>query len=118
MVGWAFTMIPKCQGSTNVSNFQSISLSNSIYLIVAKILTNRLKEVIGEFIGPFQSTFILVRQLVDNTILTKEIISTWKVHGIKGFLWKVDFAKTYDSLEWNFLWVVLRKRGFPKEWVK
>ena len=28
---------------------------------------------------------------------------------------KVKFAKMYDSLDWNFLWFSLRKRGFPFE---
>ena len=33
-------------------------------------------------------------------------------------MWKVDFAKAYDSLDWRFLSVVLPKRGFPEEWIK
>ena len=111
-------MLPKRQGAENVSDYRPIALSNSIYLIVAKVLANRLKEVIGKFIGPFQYAFIPGRQLSDSAVMAGEILAAWKAQGTKGFMWKVDFAKAYDSLDWRFLWAVLRKRGFPEEWIK
>ena len=36
---------------------------------------------------------------------------------LKGFVWKVDFVKAYDSLDWNFQWSSLQKRGYPAVWV-
>ena len=77
-----------------------VFLSNSIYLIMAKVLANRLREVIGVLIGPFQYAFIPGRQLPDSVIMVGEILAAWKVQGTKGFMWKVDFAKAYDSLDW------------------
>ena len=70
---------------------------------MAKVLTNRLKEVIGELIGLFQYAFILGRQLPDSVAMAGEILAAWKAQGMKGFMWKVDFAKAYDSLDWRFL---------------
>ena len=43
----------------------TIFLSNSIYLSIAKVLADSLREVIGDLVGPFQSAFILGKQLVD-----------------------------------------------------
>ena len=111
-------MFPKRQGAESVNDYRPISLSNSIYLIVAKVLANRLKEVIGELIGPFQYAFIPGRQLPDCVVMAGEILAAWKEQGMKGFMWKEDFAKAYDSLDWRYLWVVLRKRGFPEEWIR
>ena len=111
-------MLPKRQGAESVNDYRPISLSNSIYLIVAKVLANRLKEVIGELIVPFQYAFIPGRQLPDSVVMAGEILAAWKEQGTKGFMWKVDFAKAYDSLDWRYLWVVLRKRGFPEEWIR
>ena len=111
-------MLPKRQGAESVNDYRPISLSNSIYLIVAKVLANRLKEVIGELIGPFQYAFIPGRQLPISVVMAGEILAAWKEQGTKGFMWKVDFAKAYDSLDWQYLWVVLRKRGFPEEWIR
>ena len=96
-------MLPKRQGAESVNDYRPISLSNSIYLIVAKVLANRLKEVIGELIGPFQYAFIPGRQLPDSVVMAGEILAAWKEQGTKGFMWKVDFAKAYDSLDWRYL---------------
>ena len=54
-------LLPKYQGADRVEEFRPISLSNSIYLIIAKVLVNRVWEVIDELVGPFQSTFIPMR---------------------------------------------------------
>ena len=35
-------LLPKTTGAEQISDFRPISLSNSIYLIIAKVLTNRL----------------------------------------------------------------------------
>ena len=41
-------LLPKYQGADQVEDFRLISLSNSIYLIIAKVLSNRLRMVINE----------------------------------------------------------------------
>ena len=46
-------ILPKRHGAENVNDFRPISLSNSIYLIMAKVLANRLREVIEVLIEPF-----------------------------------------------------------------
>ena len=73
--------------------------------------------MIGELVNLFQSAFIPRRQLVDSTVPAGEITKSWKRRGSRGFMWKVDFTKAYDSLDWNFLWSSFQKRGFPKVWV-
>ena len=57
-----------------MENFRSISLSNSIYLIIAKVLANRLWGVFGEQVGPSQSAFIQRRFLVKSVTVADEII--------------------------------------------
>ena len=51
-------LIPKIQGAEQIGDFRPISLSNSLYLIFAKVLANRLKGVLSLLINPFQSAFI------------------------------------------------------------
>ncbi|XP_078436377.1 uncharacterized protein LOC144707136 [Wolffia australiana] len=77
-------------------------------------MANHLRVIIGGLIGPFQLAFIPGRQLHESAVVAGEIVSAWKRTGTKGFICKVDFAKAYDSLDWKFLWPVMRKRGFPK----
>ena len=111
-------LLPKFQGAEQISDFRPISLSNSLYLIFAKVLANRLRGVLPLLISPFQSAFIPGRQMADNIVLAEEIVAAWHRDGTTGFMWKVDFAKAYDSIDWRFLWNVLRRRGFPETWVR
>ena len=71
-------LLPKRQGADRVQDFCLISLSKSIYLIIAAVLPNKLCEVIDELVGPFQSAFILGRQLVDSVVVAGETVAAWK----------------------------------------
>ena len=85
-------MLPKCQSTVQVGEFWPILLSTSISLRIVKVLVNRLREVIRELVGPFQSSFIRGRQLVDCAIVAREIVE-WKRKGTTGLIWNVHFAK-------------------------
>ena len=76
----------KHQGADRVEDFHLISLSNSIYLIIAKVLANRLREMIDELAGPFQSAIIPGRQLVDGVVVAGKIIVAWGRKDTKGFI--------------------------------
>ena len=111
-------LIPKVPGAEQIGDFRPIALSNSIYLVIAKILANRLREVMDSLISPLQSAFIPGRHMLDSVMAAEEIVAAWRRSGTLGFLWKVDFAKAYDSADWRYLWNVIRRRGFPEEWVR
>ena len=111
-------LLPKVQGAEQVGDFRPISLSNSIYLIIAKVLANHLRKILQAHINPLQFAFIPGRQMMDSIVIAEEIIAEWKRSDTARFIWKVDFAKAYDSLDWRFLWNVLKRRGFPTVWIK
>ena len=92
-------LLPKCLGAVRVGDFHPVSLSNSIYLIIVKVLANRIREVIDELVDPFQLTFIPGLQLVDSPIMAEDIITEWRRSATKGFLWNVDFAKAFISTD-------------------
>ena len=56
-------LLQKCQGADEV-DFHPISLSNSTYLIIAKVLANRLREVIDELIELFQLVLTPLSKMV------------------------------------------------------
>lgn len=70
-------LIPKTQNPTNLVNFKPISLCTVLYKIVAKTITNRLKEVIGRCIDAAQSAFIPRRLISNNVLLAYEILHTF-----------------------------------------
>ena len=110
-------LLPKRQGADRVEDFCPIYLSNSIYLIIVKVLVNRLREVIDELVGPFRSAYTPRRQLVDSAVMAGEIVAAWRQKATRGFIWKVKFVKAYNYLDWAFLWSSIRQRGFPTKWI-
>ena len=111
-------LLPKVHGAEQVGDFRPISLSNSIYLIIAKVLANCLRRLLQSHINSLQFAFVSGMQMLDTIIIAEEIIAEWKRSDIAGFVWKVDFAKAYDSLDWHFLWNMFKRRGFPTVWIK
>ena len=56
------TLIPKKKGLLEVSDFRPISLVGSLYNVIAKILSSRLKLVLPKLIGESQTAFVAGRQ--------------------------------------------------------
>ena len=67
------TLLPKVSGAERVGDFRPISLSNNIYLIIAKVLDNRFRGLLGTLISPLQSAFVPGRQMSDGVVIAEEI---------------------------------------------
>ena len=95
-------LIPKTKNPNHIIEFHPISLCNAIYKLIAKVLANRMKKVLGEIISPNQSAFILGRLITDNTIIAFETFHTMDtcLKGAEGFMaLKLDVSKAYDRVE-------------------
>lgn len=114
------TLIPKISTPQTPGDFRPISLSNTIYKIISKILANRLKLILGKLISPSQSSFLPGWQITDNIIIAHELIHSMKTSKKKkGFLaLKLDLSKAFDRVEWTFIEKVLLAFGFSKNWTK
>ncbi|GJZ69240.1 reverse transcriptase domain-containing protein [Tanacetum coccineum] len=95
-----------------------ISLIECVYKVISKILGSRLAKVIGSIIGLDQSTFTKGSQILDGCLIANEIVHMAKLEDQRMFLFKVDFGKAFDSVNWNFLLDIMRKMGFGLKWRK
>ena len=111
-------LIPKCVSALGINEYKPISLVGCIYKILAKVLANRLRDVMDEVIGPNQFSFIKGRQMLDCSLVANEVIDDIKRKGIGGMVFKVDFEKAYDSVDWCFLDTIMVKMGFGVRWRK
>ncbi|GJZ61214.1 RNA-directed DNA polymerase, eukaryota [Tanacetum coccineum] len=109
-------LIPKTQDPKFVSDFRPISLIGSLYKVVTKILANRLLLVISDLISDVQTAFLPNRQILDGPFIINELLSWCKHKKQQAMVFKVDFAKAYDSVRWDFLDDVLAAFGFGSKW--
>ncbi|KAI3720995.1 hypothetical protein L2E82_31996 [Cichorium intybus] len=100
----------------SLSDYRPISLIGCIYKILAKALAVRLKSVIGEVIGEVQSAYVAGRNILDGPLMINEIHSWLKKSKRKALMFKVDFDKAFDSINWGYLESVLSQMGFGAKW--
>nr|GEV79181.1 RNA-directed DNA polymerase, eukaryota, reverse transcriptase zinc-binding domain protein [Tanacetum cinerariifolium] len=64
------------------------------------------------------SAFIAERQILDGPFILNEVLHWCKRKTKKAMFFKVDFAKAYDSVRWDYLIDVLEAFGFGPTWCK
>ena len=113
-------LFSKQKGPETISHFRPISLCNTVYKLVTKILVQRLCPHMPNLISPCQTAFVAGRHGSDNVIIAQEIIYSLNKHkGKEGFMVvKIDLEKAYDRLEWCFIRKVLTCFGFPPNTIK
>lgn len=77
-------------------------ICNVIYKIIAKVLENHLKRVIASCASEEQSAFIEGLSIIDNALMTTEIIHFMKCRrkGQQGSIaLKIDISKAYDRVD-------------------
>lgn len=89
----------------NKRDCQKLMVKNQV--IIAKLLSLRLRKVINEVINDFYSAFIAKRQILDRSILPNEIRDSMQRKRDKGFLFKVGFQKAFDLVTWGFIFEVM-----------
>ncbi|GKA72771.1 RNA-directed DNA polymerase, eukaryota [Tanacetum coccineum] len=109
-------LIPKSSDANMVKDYRPISLIGSLYKIIAKILANRLVNVLGNLVNEVQSAFVADRQILDGPFILNELLQWCKSKKKKSLIFKVDFEKAYDSVRWDFLDDVLKNFGFGERW--
>ncbi|XP_031091044.1 uncharacterized protein LOC115996040 [Ipomoea triloba] len=110
------TLIPKKEVPETAADFRPITLLNVAFKVISKAIVNRMRPLMCKLIGPHQNSFLPGRSILDNVILTQEIVHTMhRKQGSKGLMViKVDLHKAYDSVDWSFLERTLAGFNFPR----
>ena len=101
-----------------VNDFRPISLVTSLYKVISKVLATRLKKVLPSIINDSQMAFVEGRQILDAILTASEAVDEWSLRGRKGVLLKLDLEKAYDKVDWSFLDMAMKLKGFGKRWRK
>ena len=110
------TLVPKKNRSIKVRDFRPISLVSSVYKVISKVLSLRLGEILGDTISENQNAFVGGRQILDAALVANEVVEDVRRRKQKGMVFKLDFEKAYDRVNWDFLDRVFCRKGFGDRW--
>ena len=100
-----------------MGNYRPISLCNTVYKVVTKIIVERLRSFLDKFIFPMQMAFVPGRKGIDNMIIAQEVVhSLGKKRGRTRYMaLKIDLEKAYDKQEWSFIKDMFIRANLPND---
>ncbi|WRX28178.1 Reverse transcriptase domain - like 10 [Theobroma cacao] len=111
-------LLPKKANACHWSEYCPISLCTFLNKIVTKLLANRLSKILPFIISKNQSGFVNGRLISDNILLAQELIGKIDAKSRGGnVVLKLDMAKAYDRLNWDFLYLMMEHFGFNAHWI-
>ena len=115
-------VIPKPQKNSKIlANLRPITLLDSDYKIVEKIIANRMMDGLEEIIHENQQGFMPNRRAAVNIRRMFEIISLTEREKIDGAILSLDFEKCFDKISFSAIFGALEFFGFADniiEWVR
>ena len=91
-------LVLKKGGVKDLKDFRPISLVESLYKLLAKVLANRIKKVMGKVISEPQNAFVEGRQILDAILIANEVVDSRLKSNQGGVLCKLDIEKAYDHV--------------------
>jgi hypothetical protein len=91
-----------------LKNWRPISLLNTDYKIITKVLANKLKKVLPSVINPDQVAYLKKRFIGQNIRTILDVMGYTKLADKKGIIAFLDFEKAFDTIHWNVIYDALK----------
>ncbi|CAI5928559.1 unnamed protein product [Closterium sp. NIES-65] len=111
-------LLHKKGAKDQVQNYRPITLLNSTYKLVARVLANRMRKVLHKVISEEQYEFLPGRRLADGVSLIADIVDAAKCKNADWYFLLVDFQKAFDSVSRVYLFGTMERMGFPRKFVR
>ncbi|KAK1283226.1 hypothetical protein QJS10_CPB21g01808 [Acorus calamus] len=110
-------LIPKSLNADSIDQYRPISLCNTLYKIITKVMALRLGPLLPHLVSEHQAAFIKGRSIHHNILLAHELVKYLSQPGVSRACIKVDLRKAFDSIRWAFLEQVLKGCNLNDHWV-
>eukprot|EP00253_Pinus_taeda_P006494 PITA_06494 len=110
-------LIPKKEVPESFEDFRPISLCNSIYKIIAKVIANKIKPILSRHISMEQFGFLSGRQIHEAIGVAQEVMHSVRQKNKKGAVIKIDLSKAYDRIKWLYIRLLLTHLGFKTDFI-
>ena len=86
-------LIPKKGGAKDLKDFKPINLVGGLYKLLAKVLANRLKTVVGKVVSDTQHAFSQGRHILNAMLIASEAVNSRLKSNRPDLLLKMDIEK-------------------------
>ena len=112
-------LIPKKGKDTRLlKNLRPITLLNTDYKIIEKVLVNRIMPSLENIINDDQKGFMPGRHITNNIRKIFDILKSAEINDIPAIILQIDFTKAFDRVEMCAIKGSLRYFGFSEEIIK
>ena len=114
--GWMCPIYKKKE-QDEIENYRPITLLNTDYKIMTKVLAMHLAEVAPTLLHKSQAGFVPGRQISEQTQLFKMVLNYAEATEENGMIVALDHAKAYDKIEHDYLWETLKAFKIPDHFI-
>ncbi|VFQ98006.1 unnamed protein product [Cuscuta campestris] len=107
------SLIPKIDNPKSFGDYRPISLSTFMSKVNTRILADRIQQLLPKIISSEQTGFQTGMGVDEQILLVEEMVHKIdsKIRGGNVII-KLDMAKAFDNLEWDYIQGILKKLGF------
>ena len=106
------TLIPKDGDLSILKSWRPIALLCCDVKLISKILAIRLQPLLFKIISPSQFC-IKERNISECTNKIRDHLFYCGSNNVTGAIVNLDWEKAFDRVNWNLLFKIMRKMGFP-----
>lgn len=112
------TLVPKKDVDRRlVANWRPITLLNTDYKILTKVMALRLQTVLDTIVSRDQTGFMKGRFIGDNLRTIQDALHIMRSSNYDGLLLALDFTKAFDTVRWEYIGAILEWYGFGQNFV-